>query len=483
MTTQPCRQNEFFTEEVDWPDVQALVRFGFAQQPASMVLWVTFTDATTSDSCRRWLAQQIAAVTPAVKSAVDAEQVLLNMAFSPAGLAKFGLPAASLNTFPMEFSEGMHSQRGMNIFRGDPLADHNENHDATMPGRDDSAHLVLLLYARQPASLQDYAAALEHSLQGLATLAVQATELTEHEHFGYRDGLSNPVIRGARPTIKPDAVEPGGLLAPGEFLFGYADERGLLAVSPVVPAASDPLDLLPATVACCSDTGVVEYCKDLGRNGSFLALLQLQQDVEGFRTYVETTATEANVEKLYAQLMGRWRGGAPLTTSPNISGHEGDGSARRGYNNNFEYADTDANGDRCPVGAHIRRSNPRDTLDKDRALSWRFANRHRILRRGRLYGKATDQECGMLFMCLNISPARQFEHIQRTWLDSPRFASHGETDPVVGRRGLGNGEFNGCPVQPSQRLRKLPRFVTLRAGGYFFLPSLRALRMLASAQP
>ena len=129
-----------------------------------------------------------------------------------------------------------------------------------------------------------------------------------------------------------------------------------------------------------------------------------------------------------------------------------------------------------------RKSRDRDTLDKDRALSWRFANRHRILRRGRVYGAPTDEERGMLFMCLNISPARQFEHIQRTWLDNPRFASPGESDPVVGRRALSNGEFTGCPVQPSRRLRKMPRFVSLLAGGYFFLPGLRALRMLATVQ-
>jgi deferrochelatase/peroxidase EfeB len=184
--------------------------------------------------------------------------------------------------------------------------------------------------------------------------------------------------------------------------------------------------------------------------------------------------------------------------------------------NQFTF-DDDADGVRCPLGAHVRRANPRnadypagthDLLERlvrllgfgrksirdDMVASTRF---HRLLRRGREYGKklSPDQRLepqppdeapsGLQFVCLNANISRQFEFIQSAWLMSGKFDGLDEEgDPLLGNREA----VVGCPVDKfslpvaggvRQQLQGLPRFTTIRGGAYFFLPGVRALRYLA----
>jgi Dyp-type peroxidase family len=223
---------------------------------------------------------------------------------------------------------------------------------------------------------------------------------------------------------------------------------------------------------------------------------QLRQDVRGFWRWVDGatrpaggTADPAAMTLLASKMVGRWPSGAPLVLAP-----EGDDPALS-QANDFAYHGADPDGQRCPIGAHVRRANPRDSLEPrpgtDRSIA--VGRRHRLLRRGREYGPAVAPgtllddvddgvDRGLHFICLCANIARQFEFIQSTWVTSPKFAGlHADDDPLLGARGPGAGEFSaqGQPVR--RRYLGLPRFVTVRGAGYFFLPGLRALGHLGGA--
>jgi deferrochelatase/peroxidase EfeB len=186
--------------------------------------------------------------------------------------------------------------------------------------------------------------------------------------------------------------------------------------------------------------------------------------------------------------------------------------------NRFTY-DSDPVGTRCPIGAHIRRANPRvadvpsDSKglwkrilrilgfgaarpDDDLISSVRF---HRILRRGREYGpelkpddavKQTEPdgiERGLRFICLNANITRQFEFVQQAWAMGTKFAGlTDQSDPLLGNRTPINGCISTSTFAVPQEsglarcIEGVPQFVSLRGGGYFFLPSLRALRYIAA---
>ena len=109
-----------------------------------------------------------------------------------------------------------------------------------------------------------------------------------HDHFGYRDRLSQPVIEGTGEVPTPGTGAP---LKPGEFILGYPDEDG--------PPANLPQPEI------------------LSRNGSYMAYRRLQEHVGRFRDFLrEHGKTHEEQELIAAKLMGRWRSGAPLTLAP-----------------------------------------------------------------------------------------------------------------------------------------------------------------------
>jgi deferrochelatase/peroxidase EfeB len=258
--------------------------------------------------------------------------------------------------------------------------------------------------------------------------------------------------------------------------------------------------------------------KDLGRNGTYLVMRQLEQDVRGLWQflYAQAGGNLAEAAQLGAKMVGRTRAGDPLVpiqTEP-IAGID-PGTAKQ---NQFTY-ETDPAGTRCPFGAHIRRTNPRNSDFPERRPSalrrlitiLGFGQRgfyddltssvrfHRILRRGREYGSEVSTEealqpttdtstRGLHFICLNASISRQFEFLQSAWITKTKFSGvTGESDPLLGNR----EPIPGCPVTSSftipgdgtlrRRVSGLPQFVRVRGGAYFFLPSLSVLRYLARA--
>jgi Dyp-type peroxidase family len=178
-------------------------------------------------------------------------------------------------------------------------------------------------------------------------------------------------------------------------------------------------------------------------------------------------------------MVGRWPSGAPLVKAPD---HDAPALAD---DNDFAYRD-DPGGLACPIGAHIRRANPRDSLGPEPTASLDASDRHRLLRRARSYGPAGDgtrsagSETGLYFICLAADLARQFEFVQHTWLNNATFNGlYDDADPLTGTHHPAGATFT-VPARPVRhRYRGLPQFVRTRGGAYFFLPGVSAVRYLA----
>ncbi len=233
-------------------------------------------------------------------------------------------------------------------------------------------------------------------------------------------------------------------LKPGEFVLGYEDEGGMAP-----PAPSGPL----------------------GRNASYMVLRKLHQDVAGYRRFLAEHAgdTDADQAALAARIIGRRHDGSPL-------GLERDPAEQ----NDFRFAD-DPEGLRCPLGAHVRRTNPRDAL----GFGARLSRRHRIIRRGMPYGERLPDgvteddgaERGLIFVCFCASIERQFEVIQTQWCnDGDAFGLGREPDLLLG----GDGEARmTLPGNPPRFVRRKRPFVLTRGGEYLYVPSISGLRELS----
>ncbi len=434
------------------------------------------------------------------------------LALSAAGLARFDAPncapGALLDGMPGAFRMGMAARGKINGDRGVDDPARWRWHDAP-----DGAEAALLLYAGSPEELEQLIQLHRQLLENHGGRVLGCTrcapawddeERADFEHFGYRDGISQPVIRGtgraARGYPERDLIEPG------EFILGYANAQGYLPPSPVLPAEADVRTTLPlhdpATLSRFPDFGAESETRDFGRNGSYLVLREIRQDVERFDAFVSRAVADlacgglADLDQLVGQqpdadwvkakLMGRWPDGRPLVGHRiKRSGTPPDPDETR--ENDFSFGADDPQGLACPFGAHIRRTNPRDSKQPGDPDEQVITNRHRILRRGRTYRRADTGERGLLFACLCADIERQFEFVQQFWANAPAF--HGlnnEPDPIVGADPVHPLSGAACPrvftvptaAGPVQ-IGGLERFVQIMAGGYFFLPSRSALTWLS----
>jgi len=229
--------------------------------------------------------------------------------------------------------------------------------------------------------------------------------------------------------------------------------------------------------------------KDFGRNGSYLVYRQLAQDVEAFWEFSKKASEKFPDPKrdatwVASKMVGRWPDGASLALSPD----KNDPDLVEGDENYFKYTTLDPDGQHCPFGSHVRRSNPRDCLYPNAEKSTSFTNFHRIIRRGRSY-ETEDKERGLNFICFNASIENQFEFIQHEWLNNPKFADklYQDSDPISGVQDLKHPEATGTftiPCQPVRtRVHGLPRFVHVRGSGYFFMPGRAAIEYLNRLVP
>ena len=467
-------------------EIQAIVTSGFGHLPHAQFLFLAVADRKAAQA---WLA----AITPQIGTSARRPQhspkphMVAQVALTARGLQAFGLTPDAMRTFPREFTIGMADPERAKVL-GDSLESAPEQWEIGGSASPD-VHLLLLIYASSAEQmhaatatyLPDVAAAGLHELYRQATYRASVAE-----PFGFRDGIAQPAIDGA-----PTPVLPGqAVIKPGEFILGYENEYGQ---QPPMPTVTNEQDVAQVLVADPQARGR----KSFGRNGTFLVVRKLAQDVAGFWAFVDQQARQpdgtvdaAKRELCAAKLVGRWRSGAPLTLAPTHDDPELGKDARR--NDDFLYMPTDAEGFGCPVGSHTRRTNPRDTQQPNPARSLVITNRHRVLRRARPYqdsgpprstGDADGVAVGLVFMCINADIQRQFEFVQQTWINNPKFNGlYDNKDPLIGDNnatlaGTGSMTIQRRPVR--QKVDGIPRFVTVKGGGYFFLPAISALQFLA----
>lgn len=487
---------------VDFSDIQGIVRFGHGQLKEATFLLLKIRDA---GAARSWLKK--APITTAMK--LDhAPTTALQVAFTHQGLQALGLAEDILQGFSPEFLSGMAGQESRSRRLGDVGASAPPSWRWGGPRK--TPHMVVMIYA-QTGSLDEWT----QSIQGPAWAAafelldcLPTSDLGGAEPFGFQDGISQPTPDWDRlRTPAVDELEYGNLVSLGEFLLGYPNEYGKYTERPLIAAGAHASSVL-APAEDQPDK------LDFGRNGTFVVLRQLQQDVRGFWRFVDKQVeSDPRVRETLAESMvGRKMNGDALllTGTQSIAGID----PKTVTQNEFTY-DADSDGVRCPFGAHIRRANPRNpdlpasngwlgqmlhTLGfnnpgyrDDVIASTRF---HRILRRGREYGPALSPadavadgpdtaEHGIHFVAVVANILRQFEFVQNSWIMSTKFdAMTEESDPLLGNR----EPVVGCPFTNTfsiphetgvrTRIMDVPQFVTVRGGAYFFLPSMSALRYL-----
>ena len=342
------------------------------------------------------------------------------------------------------------------------------------------------------------------------------TEQRGHEHFGFDDGISQPGIRGRASQEADDYVEdrhidpaqipeawlfgwPGqDLVWPGEFVLGY-------------PSTS-PDPLVPGT----NSAALPKWT----RNGSFLVFRRLRQDVALFWQTMKEEAErlsklrgfeDITYQSLAARLVGRWPSGAPVNRVPN--GDNMDLGKSPQANNNFRFdsdtpilpladhskdefpaAKADPAGTTCPWAAHIRKVNLRDSGSDMGGRDATYSRR--VLRTGIPFGKSLanpfgnaqdDPEKGnrgLLFLSIQSSIEAQFEFLVARWMGDPtRPKTPGGHDIVIGQNADPGKERErlcaifGKGLQQAQIATKV-EWVIPTGGGYFFLPSIRALRQV-----
>ena len=413
--------------------------------------FLSFRDAAAG---RAWLSaikEKVHSVA-AMRANVERDKRWVTVAFTWNGLRALGLDEASLAAFPEEFRQGM-------VARAETLGDTGASAPEHWVGgvASPDLHAIAVLFARD--ATEHARCVSEHeklvaACPGVELLSVLDLEAVPpfnyaHDHFGYRDRLSQPVIEGSGEDPTPGSGAP---LKAGEFILGYPDEYGVIAGRP-----------MPEILA---------------RNGSYMAYRRLQEHVGEFRDFLRQHGdTPEEQELIAAKLMGRWRSGAPLVLSPDKDDPVLAADMQR--NNDFNYKEMDPHGYAAPLGSHARRMNPRDTAAN--------MNRRRMIRRGATYGPylpdgAADDgaDRGIAAFVICGSLIRQFEFAQNVWVNDRNFHELGnERDPIIGNQD-GTLEFK-IPKRPiRKKIVGLPAFTTVRGGGYFFLPGLRALSYLAS---
>ncbi|MCT7952249.1 Dyp-type peroxidase [Ancylothrix sp. C2] len=434
--------------------------------------------------------------------------LFINCAISAQGFVKLGVPG--IEEFDdIAFKLGLEKRSGT---LGDPPAGSGSvgSPETWVFGAGSRSPDVLLILASDNL---DWAVRAEEEFiasaqkQGLELIhvdrgRVRPGALAGHEHFGFKDGISHPAIRGRKSNAPADFIEPRTwpedsafdiyrdrfaapgrpLVWPGHFLFGYVRQQF------DEPELSRPNSEPPGPAWAV--------------NGSFLVYRRLSQDVQKFLSFLaEASETlrhnngfDENLtpERLGALLVGRWASGWPVMRDPNIDRgeqHLANATEPELAENYFKFSEAttialpndpyplnqaDPNGLICPFAAHIRKVNPRDDATDMGSKERTFQKL--LLRRGITFGpEITEQasaERGLLFVAFQTSIVNQFEFLMNEWVnEANKPHSNGGVDPIIGaardtKISLGNGtkKFE-LPIPGG--------WVTPTGGEYMFAPGVR----------
>lgn len=478
-----------------------------------------FLKITNVPSFKRWLGSLMPSVTTMarvldfrcqlLRSGARPKATWLNIAFSHAGLKELDAFKDSPDFTDEAFTRGLW-QRSAEL--GDPT---DPTHlgcqkNWIVGGEKNEAHLVLIVASDDPLDLSAEVKRIKATIEANSGAhlffeqsgAVLPGPLAGHEHFGFRDGVSQPGVRGViaqtpdnflTPRQNPKKNHQGkprqDLLWPGEFVFGYAGQDAKNAVE-------EPGEIVNA--------GPVWAC-----NGSFLVFRRLRQEVGAFHQFLQATAQHLNMDVglLGAKCVGRWASGAPILRAPEL---DDAGLAQDDLrNNDFEFHEDDSKGERCPFAGHIRKTYPRDDVryaeenlpTDDQTLNERITQTHRLLRRGIPYGDPScstpsapvqdDVDRGLLFLAYQTSIVEQFEFVQKEFANNPDFKeTRTGYDPLIGQNGKSpkrERDFvvtiqeyedeSGNRRETTRRITTEKEWVIPTGGGYFFAPSIDTLNI------
>ncbi|MBL4799510.1 MAG: Dyp-type peroxidase [Oleispira sp.] len=509
------------SKKLDLYDIQGNIckgygRYGF---PKARYLFLSFNDSKQSRQFLLALIEDIttAEVWPVRKESSIKPDSTTNIGFTYSGLRVLNIPERSLKGFPVDFTMGMKARGDI---LGDTGSNSSEHWDSIWQG--DNVHAWLSINGRDSETVLERFDQIKDMLAQFpgvellsghrgpngtvldyqdASAVFENGNPTGKEHFGFTDGIGNPYFEGNGHNIsrlpgRGKLMRDGSWqpLATGEFILGHPDEAR------EYPLAPEP--------------------KLLSRNGTYMVYRKLHENVDTFSAYIDNLAKDFDGSKdlLMAKMSGRWPdNGAPLTLAATDEekavldarmidlthrAEEGEECAiaqlkeLRGEWINFSF-DNDKSGAKCPIGAHIRRTNTRGSLEHEKGAFDRpgaLVDRRRLMRRGLPYGgidetKSDSAEQGIIFMCISASIERQFEFVQQQWVNySNDFKLGNDKDPLIGNH---HGQLSDKHIIQAGKAKRgeatkapffcadMPRFVETRGGDYFFIPSITALRMIA----
>jgi Dyp-type peroxidase family len=510
-------------------DMQCIISRGYKELNAAAYIFLQIIEA---DEAKKYFKRIEKYITPAdLSNRSDLTPkgdplTAVHIAFTHTGLKELGLEEGIRDTFSREFIEGMSfsdpkvKNPQYNEERSKLLGDTTNNHPSNWIWGNSTkeVHCVLMLFAEKRTELHKlmkevYADAFKEVDQGSikGVKKIYMPDIFEYdpkiskEHFGFNDGIAQPLIKG---LSKADSATAKSFLNPGEFILGYPNQYNDYSPSPYVPD-----DVRSRTL---SFSPKFPHSRDLGKNGSYMVFRQMEQHVETFWHYMynaskETAPTKASqAVKLGSKMVGRWPNGDPIVLSP-----DGGCPIHNKSQDDFLYSGIDENGIKCPFGAHIRRTNPRDQVHtgRDNSSSLDVTAKHRMLRRGRIYGeplKGTNFEVekmisyveqfdcegikkikretiggtrGLHFICIVSDIQRQFEFVQNVWANTSTFGDLcNEVDPLISPRPTKGEphchEFSTPQSLIRNRYKNVPEFTTVVGGAYFFLPGIKALQYI-----
>ena len=341
----------------------------------------------------------------------------------------------------------------------------------------ESGHVMVTLHAMSPEAMTTYSDRLSalfaegNALReiwrtdGMALIEMKdgKPEFTSKVPFGYTDGISMTTIRGGPERYTPDHQQP---CEPWLFVLRDDAENYLLP---------EPRELV--------------------LNGSFAVFKMIKTDVVGFENFLQSNKDKIDPELLAAKICGRWRNGVPLALSPDTDNPPGGMTTEQ--MNNYEYVNADGSGDpkglRCPVGAHMRRINPRGQPVTGQSQPGGSNNTHRIIRRGMPYGPTYDPtqpydgiERGLLGYFINASIENQYEFVLGHWVNDSEFAgavrlNPKSKDPMIGTQDPAESIFviPQASGAPPIKITGFSSFVTTKAAAYCFLPSISAIKFIS----
>jgi deferrochelatase/peroxidase EfeB len=341
-----------------------------------------------------------------------------------------------------------------------------------------SDHVLLTLHTLTPDAMKSYSDRLSALLDegdafheiwrqdGMALMEMKDGQPvpTFRVHFGYTDGISITTIHGGPEKYPPDHQQPCE-----SWLFVLQDK---------------------------AENYFVPEPRELGLNGSFAVFKMIATDVVGFENFLQSNKEKIDPELLAAKICGRWRNGVPLALSPETDSPPG--GIPLDQLNNYEYVNSDGSGDpkglRCPVGAHMRRINPRGQPVTGQGEPGGSNNTHRLIRRGLPYGPSYDPkqpydgiERGLLGYFINSSIENQYEFVLSQWVNGAEFAGAVRLppkakDPMIGTQDPADSIFvilqaNGAPPI---KVTGFSSFITTKAAAYCFLPSITAIKFISN---